>query len=602
MIPPEKIEDIKSASDIVEVLSEYLELKKSGSNFKARCPFHGEKTASFMVSPDKQIYHCFGCGAGGNVFTFIQKQENLNFVEAVRLLARRSGIQIEEQQYTGGKFDEREKIIAINKAALDYFRENLEKNPAAKEYIKARGISQETVDEFMLGYAPPGSGLFGLLKSKGYSEELIYKAWICKKGDTGGGYDVFRNRIIFPILNVYNDPVAFGARVLDDSLPKYINSAETPAYSKGKNLYNLNNARKHAAGSVNITEGYMDAIAMYTAGFKNTTASLGTALTPDQARLLKRYTQKAYLIYDMDEAGKAGAVRGGDNLFEAGIDAGVVSFEGAKDPDEFIKKFGAEEFKKRIDSAVPFFDFRVQRLIEAGDIKNPYYKETAAREIASLIAKADSPVIRRECVKRASLLFDIPEGIIERYVSGKEKQEPEIIKAPEEKKPAGMKEKGRESAERLLTVYALCAFERDDRDVLLRHLTNKRELLGIAHEDFLNALYSAVLKKTEELYALGEKNVMSRLQIDFAQDNDAIAFISEALSRDTAKSATEDIKNMMDDCLARILGDKVTVKLAELQAKIKQAELEKDFEKVTLYIKEKQEIQNILSQRGEHLE
>ncbi len=601
MIPPEKIEDIKSASDIVEVLSEYLELKKSGSNFKARCPFHGEKTASFMVSPDKQIFHCFGCGAGGNVFTFIQKQENLNFVEAVRLLARRSGIQIEEQQYTGGKFDEREKIIAINKVALDYFRENLEKNPASKEYIKARGISQETVDEFMLGYAPPGSGLFTLLKSKGYSEELIYKAWICKKGDSGSGYDVFRNRIIFPILNVYNDPVAFGARVLDDSLPKYINSAETPAYSKGKNLYNLNNARKHAAESICITEGYMDTIAMYSAGFKNTAASLGTALTPDQARLLKRYTQKAYLIYDMDDAGKAGAVRGGDNLFEAGIDAGVVSFEGAKDPDEFIKKFGTEEFRKRIASAVPFFDFRAQRLAEAGDIKNPYYKEKAAREIASLIAKAESPVVRRECIKRASLLFDIPEGIIEQYVSGKEK-EPELTPAPEVKKPAGMKEKGRESAERLIAVYALCAFERDDRDVLLRHLTNKRELLGIAHADFLSPLYSEVLKKTEELYSSGEKNVLSRLQIDFAQDNDAVAFIADAITRDTSKAATEDLKNMIDDCLSRILGDKITEKLKELQVKIRQAEAEKDFEKVKVLIREKQEIQNILSQRGEQLE
>lgn len=601
MIPPEKIEEIKNASDIVEVLSEYLELKKSGSNFKAKCPFHGEKTASFMVSPEKQIFRCFGCGAGGNVFTFIQKQENLNFVEAVRLLARRSGIQIEEQQYTGGKFDEKEKIIAINKAALEYFRENLKKNTAAMDYIIKRGITQETVDEFMLGYAPPGSGLFTLLKAKGYSEDLIYKAWICKKGDSGSGYDVFRNRIIFPILNVYNDPVAFGARVLDDSLPKYINSAETPAYSKGKNLYNLNNARKHAAGSVNITEGYMDAIAMYTAGFKNTAASLGTALTPDQARLLKRYTQKAYLIYDMDDAGKAGAVRGGDNLFEAGIDAGVVSFEGAKDPDEFIKKFGTEEFRKRIASAVPFFDFRAQRLAEAGDIKNPYYKEKAAREIASLIAKAESPVVRRECIKRASLLFDIPEGIIEQYVSGKEK-EPELTPAPEVKKPAGMKEKGRESAERLIAVYALCAFERDDRDVLLRHLTNKRELLGIAHADFLSPLYSEVLKKTEELYSSGEKNVLSRLQIDFAQDNDAVAFIADAITRDTSKAATEDLKNMIDDCLSRILGDKITEKLKELQVKIRQAEAEKDFEKVKVLIREKQEIQNILSQRGEQLE
>ncbi len=601
MIPPEKIEEIKNASDIVEVLSEYLELKKSGSNFKAKCPFHGEKTASFMVSPEKQIFRCFGCGAGGNVFTFIQKQENLNFVEAVRLLARRSGIQIEEQQYTGGKFDEKEKIIAINKAALEYFRENLKKNTAAMDYIIKRGITQETVDEFMLGYAPSGSGLFTLLKSKGYSEELIYKAWICKKGDSGSGYDVFRNRIIFPILNVYNDPVAFGARVLDDSLPKYINSAETPAYSKGKNLYNLNNARKHAAESINITEGYMDTIAMYSAGFKNTAASLGTALTPDQARLIKRYTQKAYLIYDMDDAGKAGAVRGGDNLFEAGIDAGVVSFEGAKDPDEFIKKFGAEEFKKRIASAVPFFDFRAQRLAQAGDIKNPYYKEKAAREIASLIAKAESPVVRRECIKRASLLFDIPEGIIEQYVSGKEK-EPELTPAPEVKKPAGMKEKGRESAERLIAVYALCAFERDDRDVLLRHLTNKRELLGIAHADFLSPLYSEVLKKTEELYSSGEKNVLSRLQIDFAQDNDAVAFIADAITRDTSKAATEDLKNMIDDCLSRILGDKVTEKLKELQVKIRQAEAEKDFEKVKVLIREKQEIQNILSQRGEQLE
>jgi DNA primase len=610
LIAPDKIEEIKNSSDIVEVISEYIELKKSGSNYKARCPFHDEKTGSFMVSPDKQIFHCFGCGAGGNVFTFVQKHENLNFVESVRLLARRSGITIEETYGGSAKFDEKEKIIAVNKDALLYFKECLAKDGHAKEYLKKREISDDTVIEFNIGYAPHVNGLYVFLRSKGHSDESIFKSWLCKKSDSGtGGYDIFRNRIIFPIMNVYNDPVAFGARVLDDSLPKYINSAETPAYSKGKNLYNLNNARKNVKeDGIVIVEGYMDAIALYSSGIKNVAASLGTALTADQSRLLKRYSEKAVLMYDMDNAGIAGASRGGENLFEQGVAAYVASFEGAKDPDEFIKKFGVDGLKEKVKSAKPYFDFRAEAIKKAGDMTDPYYKEKAVKELAALIGKAGEPVVRQEFIKRGSLLFDIPAGIIDKYIKGDDVKIIVETGTEEVKKPATMKEKGREMAERMIALIMLEAYTRDDRDILVKHLINKRQLLSIDFEDFKNGLYSSVFKAAEDIYLSGEMNVLDKLQVMFADNQDVQAFVSGALAGATKEKEkkkgndTEDLKHAVDECFNKLENEKAQAKIAGLQEKIRQAESGNDFEKVNQYLREKREIQTILSQRGENIE
>lgn len=345
MIPQDKIEQVKNASDIVEIASGYMTLKRAGVNFKANCPFHNEKTASFTVSPAKQICHCFGCGEGGNVFTLVQKMENISFIESVKLLADRAGITIEEEKYSPQK-QERDRIVEIMKEALKFYKESLDKNPRAKEYMNARGLLPETVEEFNIGYAPGGNSLSQHLRSKGFEERLIVRAWLAKSEN--GLYDIFRDRVMFPIFNASGEPVAFGGRVLDDSLPKYINSAETEIYVKGRTLYNLNNARRVRSDRIAVTEGYTDAIAVSNAGYKGVVATLGTALTPEQAKLLKRYAQKAVIVYDMDDAGRKGAARGGAILFEHGIEVYVASYEGAKDPDEYIKLKGKEEDRKSV--------------------------------------------------------------------------------------------------------------------------------------------------------------------------------------------------------------------------------------------------------------
>ena len=398
MISPDKIEQVKNASDIVEVIGGYLTLKKAGANYKANCPFHQEKTPSFVVSPEKQIYRCFGCGEGGNVFTFLQRLENFSFVDSVKFLAKRAGIEVEDARFSVNS-GEKDKLISANKEALEYYREMFLKSEKAKAYAAGRLIDDATAEDFKVGYSPHEGGLAARLKEKGYTEDDMLKSWLAAKGNYGL-YDVFRDRFMFPIFNIYGDVIAFGGRVFDDSNPKYINSRETSVYTKGRNLYNLNNARKHASsGEIIIVEGYMDCITVYAAGIKNTVATLGTAMTQDQAKLLKRYAERAVIMYDMDDAGRQGAIRAGDNLFAEGVDACVVSFDGVKDPDDYIKKNGVAALSERIKAAAPFMEYRIEWMKKQGDIRNPYYKEKVIKELAGLVEKSSSAVVAESAIK-----------------------------------------------------------------------------------------------------------------------------------------------------------------------------------------------------------
>ena len=345
----ELIEEIRSSNDIVDVISKYVTLKRSGRNFFGLCPFHKEKSPSFAVSPDKQIFHCFGCGAGGNVIHFISKIEGLDFKDTLELLANRVNIELPTLDNLEDDKTARlkSKVYEINKIAAEFYHENLYKptSKIAQEYIKKRKLDNRTLKAFLIGYAGNFNELYLLLKQKGYTEEEMLASSLVKRTENGGYMDSFRKRLMFPIQDVRERVIAFGGRVLDDSKPKYINSPENIVYSKGRNLFGLNVAKKHDTKKIVIVEGYMDAISLYQRGITNVVASLGTAMTEAQGRLLRRYSEQVILGYDADGAGQAAILRGMEILQNLGCDIRVLQIEGAKDPDEFIVKFGEGRFK-----------------------------------------------------------------------------------------------------------------------------------------------------------------------------------------------------------------------------------------------------------------
>ena len=359
------IEEVRQKNDIVDVVSQYVKLTRKGSSYFGLCPFHNEKTPSFSVTPGKQMYYCFGCGAGGNVFNFIMEYENYTFGEALKHLADRAGVELPQIEYSKEvreKAQERAELLEINKQAAQYFYYQLrtEKGAPGYQYLTGRGLSEETMRKFGLGYSDKfGGGLYQFLKSKGYGDDRLRESGLFNVDERHGMYDKFWNRVIFPIMDVNNRVIGFGGRVMGDGKPKYLNSPETKIFDKSRNLYGLNVARTTRRKYLILCEGYMDVISMHQAGFTNAVASLGTALTSGHASLLKRYTQEVLLLYDSDEAGVRAALRAIPILREAGVNSRVVNLRPYKDPDEFIKNLGAEAFEERLEQASDSFMFRV---------------------------------------------------------------------------------------------------------------------------------------------------------------------------------------------------------------------------------------------------
>ena len=578
MISPDKIDAVKNANDIAEVIGGYLTLKRTGANFKAPCPFHQEKTPSFVVSPEKQIYRCFGCGEGGNVFTFIQRMENFSFVEAVKHLAKRAGIEIEESR-PDPNFSEKESLLGANREAMNYFHEKFKESEKAKAYARDRGIDEATVEDFKIGYAPSDVSISVYLKSRGISEDIMIKAGIIGQGS----YDMFRGRFMFPILNLYNDVIGFGGRVFDGSLPKYINSKETPVYIKGRNLYNLNNARKNASdGSIIIVEGYMDCVTVYAAGIKNTAATLGTALTPDQAKLLKRYAERVVIMYDMDDAGRAGAIRAGDNLFGEGLEAAVVSFEEVKDPDDYIKKFGVDALREKIKSARPFIEYKMDYLVKQGDVNNAYYKEKIIKEMAELIEKTDSPVVRDNAVKMMSTKLVVGYDVVARYFKVKDGLSEKTGQAREFDDNLAMKNMGVDTAEKTIVSFALNALGTDNESIILKHIQERRELLGMQYGDFKNTVYAGIMVKIKTYFKEGEKEILKRIEMDYIDNEEVNRIISELTVQDPEDGAakkkkhTADLMQEITDCVATIrMKAKTVPEMQDMSQKISTAESEK---------------------------
>ena len=384
----ELIEEVRSRNDIVDVIGGYVRLQKKGSTYFGLCPFHNEKTGSFSVSPGKQMYYCFGCGAGGNVFTFLMQYENFTFGEAMQQLADRVGIELPQQEMTSAQkreADKRTKLLEINKEAAMYFYKLLRSPRGAKayQYFKKRELSDETMVRFGLGYSDQYSDdLYRYLRSKGYDDQILKETGLVTIDEVRGGHDKFWNRAMFQIMDVHNRVIGFGGRVMGDGEPKYLNSPETKIFDKSRNLYGLNIARSTRKNQLLLCEGYMDVIALHQAGFDNAVASLGTALTSGHANLLKRYTKEVYLTYDSDGAGVKAALRAIPILKEVGIVTKVINMRPYKDPDEFIKALGAEEYQKRIDEAENSFLFEIRIMESQHDMNDPESKTAFYNEVA----------------------------------------------------------------------------------------------------------------------------------------------------------------------------------------------------------------------------
>ena len=466
------IEEVRMKNDIVDVVSQYVKLNKRGSTYFGLCPFHNEKTPSFSVTPAKQMYYCFGCGAGGNVFNFVMEYENYTFGEALKHLADRAGVQLPKIEYSGEakkKAERRAALLEINKLAAGYFYYQLrrESGRQAHEYLTGRGLSEETIRKFGLGYSDKYSDdLYKYLKSKNYSDELLRDSGLFNVDERRGMYDKFWNRVIFPIMDVNNRVIGFGGRVMGDGKPKYLNSPETTIFDKSRNLYGLNVARTTRKNYLILCEGYMDVISMHQAGFTNAVASLGTALTSGHASLLKRYTQEVLLLYDSDDAGVRAALRAIPILREAGVSSRVVNLKPHKDPDEFIKALGSEAFQKRIDEAESSFFFELRVLQRKYDFREPESKTAFFREVAKKLLEFEPGIERNNYTEAVASRYHLTYEQLQRMVSQTGEQLGGMTKVASPAPPPGRKrpEEGSLKSQKLLITW-MCSGEKIFRSI-----------------------------------------------------------------------------------------------------------------------------------------
>lgn len=391
------VDELVARSDIVDVVSDYVSLTPKGGSFWGLCPFHGEKTASFHVLQDRQLYHCFGCGKGGGVISFVMEVENLPFLDAARLLAKRAGMEFPERDVSESDRRKRERLLAANKAAARYFHAQLH-GPVGREgldYLRRRGLSKGTLTRFGLGFAPESwDGLIRAMAEQGFHKGELLDTGLAVSNKKGGIYDRFRGRVMFPIIDLRGDVIGFGGRVMGEGTPKYLNSPDTPVFNKSRNLFALNLAKTTKLGRIVLTEGYMDTIALHQAGFDCAVASLGTALTADHAKLLSRFTKEVVICYDADDAGVQAANRAIPLLEKTGLKVRVLRVSGAKDPDEFLRTHGRDAFARLLEQSENFVEYRLKQLQGKYDLGDPVKKTEFARAAAEMLSTLDSPVER----------------------------------------------------------------------------------------------------------------------------------------------------------------------------------------------------------------
>lgn len=546
--PDEIVEEVRTRNDIVDVISGYVKLQKKGSNYFGLCPFHNEKSPSFSVSPQKQMYYCFGCGAGGNVITFIMEYENYTFPEALKVLADRAGVKLPEVEYSKeekARADKRSVLLEINKLAANYFYYQLHQ-PQGKigyDYFKGRQLSDDTIRRFGLGFSnKTSSDLYHYLRSKGYGDDILKETGLVTMEERGT-YDKFWNRVMFPIMDVNSRVIGFGGRVMGEGTPKYLNSPETMIFDKSRNLYGLNYARTSREKYILACEGYMDVIALHQAGFTNAVASLGTAFTAQQAVLLKRYTDTVVLTYDSDGAGVRAALRAIPILKEAGISARVLNLKPYKDPDEFIKNLGAEALKERIQTAQNSFLFEVDVMRQEYKLEDPEQKTMFHNAAARKLAEIPEALERDNYIRAVAKAQFIPYEDLRRLVNkvGMEMGTRPSYTASGERNTgkAGEGKKKREKDEGI----------RRSQRLLLTWLIERPELFEkidgvISPEDFKESLYHQVAEMVFEQHKNGNLNpaeILNHFINDEEQYKEAAALfhasLNESLNNEEQKKA-----------------------------------------------------------------
>ncbi len=527
MYSREVIDEVISRNDIVDVISGYIKLKKNGSSYTGLCPFHNEKSPSFSVSGQRQLYHCFGCGVGGNVITFVMEYENMTFLEAVRMLGERAGVALPETSMSEQDKKERgirDRLLEINKIAATYYYRQLrqDRGKPGLDYLKKRELSDNTINSFGLGFASQSTGeLYKLLKDKGYEDDMLKESGLFTY--ERGIHEKFWNRVIFPIMDINNKVIGFGGRVMGDAKPKYLNSPETRLFDKSRNLYGLNIARTSRKPNMIICEGYMDVISMHQAGFNQAVASLGTALTPGHARLLKRYTDNVLITYDSDEAGVKAALRAIPLLKEAGLSTKVINLKPYKDPDEFIKAMGAEAFQERIDNAQNSFMYEIGILEKKYDRKDPESETAFERETASKLVAFKEKLERDNYLRAVCRQFMIPEDGMRQMVSKLGNQEGIMARAAgnqvrQETFSKKKREDGVRQAEKMLLTWMI-----SDRDIF--------EKIGhyISPEDFVDPLFQDVAMKVYNQYESGNISPASIIgDYETAEEHNEVAAMFSA--------------------------------------------------------------------------
>ena len=498
----ELIEEIRSKNDIVDVISGYVRLQKKGSSYFGLCPFHNEKSPSFSVSRQKQMYYCFGCGAGGNVFTFLMEYENYSFLEALKFLADRAGVDLPEMEYSKEakeRADLKAVLLEINKLAAQYFYVQLKnkQGEAAYRYLKNRALDDEIIKAFGLGYSNKYSDdLYRYLKSKGYKDDVISKAGLISFDEKQGVYDKFWNRVMFPIMDVNNRVIGFGGRVMGDAKPKYLNSPETPVFDKSRNLYGLNRARTSRKSYFLLCEGYMDVISLHQAGFQNAVASLGTSLTPGHASLIKRYVNEVYLTYDSDEAGTKAALRALPILKEVGITARIIRMDPYKDPDEFIKNLGAQAFEERIHKARNGFMFSLEILERQFDMTTPEGKTEFMKEAAKRLTEFEEEIERNNYIEAVAKAYHVGYEDLRKLVVKMAVQTGLAKPAVKAKSTVNReKEDGNLKSQKILLTWLI-------EDVEIFRQIKKY----ITPQDFSEGLYRTVAELLYEQYETGDVN------------------------------------------------------------------------------------------------
>ena len=542
----EIIDDVRQSNDIVDVISQYVRLKRSGRSYFGLCPFHNEKSPSFSVSPEKQIFHCFGCGVGGNVFTFLTKIEGINFVEAVQQLAERANIQLPtlENNVDSAKEALKAKVYKVNEFAAKYYHENLYRpeSKMAQEYIKKRKLSNETLKSFQIGFSGKFDELYKELKKQGFEDREILESGLVNKNERGQYIDRYRNRLMFPICDVRGRVIAFGGRVLDDSKPKYINSPENVVYSKGRHLYGLNVAKKYDIKKrLLIVEGYMDVISLHQRDIHNVVASLGTALTQQQGYLLRNNTEQIILSYDSDEAGQTAKIRAMEILQNMGCDIRVLQMEGAKDPDEYVIKYGNARFQNLVDKAISVIEFKVKILRQSLNLESTNDKIKFLNEIAKLISKIDNSMEREVYIEKIAKEYDVSKEAIYAEVNKLTYRESKDEKVLGKTKPVVRHIEKKESDN------VSEATKRRENTVLAILLSGDRNIYeiikqNITIQDFKYEIDKKIAEKLYEEFENGNSNINSMIDnLSEEEQNHITMIMAEDYGIDDVEKAIDDI-------------------------------------------------------------